>query len=113
MSLRDSILNSQDLATVTVDIPRWGTITLRELSGSQREDLEKLLQQFQTKPQATKFVRATAAVMSIVENDKLVFKTEDAAALADKSGVALDAVFDKILSLNAMDKKAAAELAKN
>jgi len=112
---RDEFLSQNDLTTDTFEVPKWGTITIRELTGEQREELELQIQNVQKqKPGQRKHARAAAAALSIVGDDgKLLFTQADIPALATKSGVALDVVFDKVLTLNAMNKTATEELAKN
>lgn len=112
---RDEFLSQNDLATDTFEVPKWGTITIRELTGEQREELEMQISNTQKqKPGHRKHARAAAAAFSIVGDDgKLLFTSADIPELAKKSGVALDVVFDKVLALNAMNKTSSDEIAKN
>lgn len=111
---REELLASDDLATETFDCPKWGSVTIRELNGEQREELENLIQGFRTKPGGKKTVRAIAAVYSMLDTSgNLLFKPADADAVAKKSGVALDAVFSRVLTLNALTKEEAAVIAGN
>lgn len=110
---RASILAAKDIITETFPIPQWGgDVTIRMLTGEQREELESRIQTF--KSGAKKSVRALAAVYSLVGEDGApLFTQSDVAELAAKSGVALDTIFDHVLKLNAMTKAEAGELEKN
>lgn len=106
---RDEILNASDLATETFDVPKWGSVTIRELTGEQREQIETAV-----KSMGKQSVRALAAVHSMIDADgKPVFRVSDVSALAKKSGVALDAVFGRVVKLNAMDKSEVEAIAGN
>jgi len=112
---RDEILSADDLATDTFSAGKWGEVTIRELDGEQREELENAIQGFKTRGGSKKSVRALAAVYSLINkaSGEPLFKPEDVAALAKKSGVALDTVFDRVLRLNAMTKAEAEAIAGN
>lgn len=114
---REELLAADDLATDTFDCPKWGSVTIREMNGEQREELESLIRQAQSakaSPGAKKTVRALAAVYSMLDSTgQLMFKPEDVAALARKSGVALDCVMDHVVTLNAMSKEEAKAIAGN
>jgi hypothetical protein len=110
---RDEILNSNEVPTDTFLVPRWGSVTIRELSGEEREEIESMIQSF-AKHGGKKSVRATAAVISLINTDNTqMFKREDIPALAKKSGVALDAVWERVLTFNAMSKAEAVAIAGN
>lgn len=112
---RDEILGLDDLGTDTFPVPKWGEVTIKELTGEQREELENLIQGFKARGASKKSVRALAAVYSMVDKEtgETMFKADDVTALAKKSGVALDAVWDRVLKLNAMSKDEAAVVAGN
>ncbi len=111
---RDEILSANDLATDTFPAGKWGEVTIIELDGEQREDLENMIQGFKANKSSKKSVRATAAVYSLRNPDGTpMFTLADIPALAKKSGVALDAVFDRVLKLNAMTSKEAEVVAGN
>ena len=101
---RDAILKSKDLTeTVEVPVPEWdGSVRLAMLNGAQREQLEDLLAKAQ-KGQHNYLIRATVAALSIVgEDGARLFKDSEIPALAKKSFVALDRIFDAALALNQM-----------
>jgi hypothetical protein len=116
---REELLALDDLATDTFDCPKWGEVTIREMNGEQREELETLIRAAQSAkpiPGANKkSVRATAAVFSMINKDtgEYIFKVDDVPALAKKSGVALDKVLEHVLPLNAMSKEEAKAIAGN
>lgn len=113
---RNDILNCRDLKTDTFEVPEWGTITIRRLDGAGREELEFAIAAAQNnRPnQKRSSIRALAAVLSIVGDDgELLFTQADVSALAKKSGVCLDLVMDKVLTLNGMSKAATEDIEKN
>lgn len=111
---REELLASDDLATDTFDCPKWGQVTIRELNGEQREELENLIQGYRSKAGVKKTVRAMAAVYSMLDSSgNLLFKPTDVDLVAKKSGVALDTVFAHVLTLNALTKEEAAVISGN
>ena len=114
---KSQVLEAQDLPTVSVPVPQWGgDVLLRTLTGAEREELEKRIERFKrgSGVSGKDSVRAVAIVMCAVDdNGQPLFEEKDAEALAKKSGAALDRLFDEILDLNGMSKRAADDLAKN
>lgn len=114
---KDQILSADDLPIRAVNVPQWGgEVLLKTLNGSEREELERLVNEFKTRGKLAggKAVRAVAAALSIVdENGNRIFQDTDIESLAKKSGAALDLLLDEILEHNAMTKGAAEELEKN
>lgn len=113
---KDQILSADDLPTRTVNVPQWGgDVLLKTLNGSEREELERLINEFKAKKiPGGNAVRAVAAALSCVdEAGQLLFSKAEIPALAKKSGAALDLLLDEILDLNAMTKAAAKELEGN
>lgn len=116
MLSREQILSAEDIVTETFDVPKWGEVTIRTMTGEQREELEGLIASFKQAGAkgGKKSARAIAAVFSLVDASGVrLFKVEDAAALAQKSGVALDCIFDRVLKLNAMTKSEAEAISGN
>lgn len=114
---KQEILGCSDLPTRTVQVEQWGgEVLIRTLNGVEREELEKRIQRFRSSSSVTakSAVRAVAVVMAAVDEDgNALFSDSDTEALAKKSGAALDLLFDEILDLNGMTKRAAEELEKN
>lgn len=113
---RDAILSCNDITTRNVHVPEWGgDVRIKMLTGAEREQLESRIQAFNNNRVGKKqAVRAIAVVMSAVSEDlQPLFTDADVEPLAQKSGAALDRIFEGVLSLNAMSKKDAADLEKN
>ena len=115
---KDQILSANDLPTRTVPVPQWGgDVILKTLNGSEREELERLINEFKSKGKIPggKAVRAVAAAMSCVDENTGVrlFTNAEIPSLAKKSGAALDLLLDEILDLNGMTPEAAKELEGN
>ena len=114
---KDDILGADDLPTKTVHVPQWGgDVRIKTLNGSEREELERLINEFKTRGKLPggKAVRAVAVAMSAVDDDSVrLFSNAEIPELAKKSGAALDLLLDEILALNGMTKEAAAELEGN
>lgn len=114
---KDQIFSIDDLPMRTVHVPQWGgDVTLKTLDGTEREELERLINEFKTRGKLPggQAVRAVAAALSCVdENGEKLFEKNDIPTLAKKSGAALDSLLDEILDLNGMTKAAARELEGN
>ena len=113
MSIRDTILQAQDLKTTTVDVPQWGvTLSLRMLTASQRfavNDAGTLGGKFDPVSFQTALIEATA----VNEDSTPVFMPGDAAALAAKSSAAIALVFNAAAKLNGLDGGATDAAEKN
>lgn len=114
MGVKEEILAAGDLATTEVAVPEWGGKVLRvkEMSGAVRDAFEtsafRERELAKTENRNPRNVRARMAVFSIVEDDgRLMFGEADIPALSDKSGKALDRIWDAAQALN---KLTAAEL---
>ena len=89
MSLRDTILNADDLGETTLDVPEWGVkILIRGMDGVQRTKVQKIA--------TSGDVYANADIMILValdpETQKPIFDRADREALAGKSGAAVEYV---------------------
>jgi hypothetical protein len=95
---RDDILKAEDLRTEEVDVPEWGgTVLVRGLTGRERDEYEgSVLEQRGSRlVPNTANVRAKLAVKCVIDEDgNRVFADTDANALGEKSGAAIDRVFE-------------------
>lgn len=108
---RDAILGASDIKTEEVPVPEWGgTVLVRGLTAKQRDKAEAAM--FQLRGSVTSKngpdmrmsmagVRALMAAMAIVdEQGDRLFSDADAELLGEKSGAALDRVFEVVTRLS-------------
>ena len=107
---RDAILSADDMGHVPVNVPEWGgSVHVRMLTARQRDAFE-LWVSGDTKEN----IRARLAVLCVCDADgKLLFSDDDADALGEKSGSAMDRIFDAAADLNKFSKKDTEELEGN
>lgn len=114
---REQILGADDLPTEELEIPEWGgTVLLKALNGEQREEIEVRSHKAKASGDALgwKGLKTLTATFALVdEAGKPLFTAKDIAALAKKSSAALDRIFERVLSQNAMRKEDAEALAGN
>lgn len=106
MSLsRDSILNARDNKVVSVDVPEWGgSLYVRVLSGSQRDQLEAYICTKRGKTEDYAGVRALLVQLSACDKDgKPLFQPSDLPAISERSSIALQRVFDAAAKLNGLN----------
>jgi hypothetical protein len=112
------ILAVQDLKTREVDVPEWGgTVIVRALSGKERDAYEASCMQERPAigPDGKRVrgqielhrsllnIRAKLVVRALVdEHGVRLFKDTDANALGEKSGAALDKLFDVAAELSGL-----------
>lgn len=112
-TLRDTILQAQDIQSESITIPEWGvTLTVRGMTGAERDSFEASCV---TDGKATvQNVRAKIAVRCTVDdNGNRVFSDSDAPALGAKSARALDRLYEVAARLSGIGKHDVEELAKN
>jgi hypothetical protein len=117
---RDQILGADDLQRVEVEVPEWGgTLLVRALTGAERGQLEASALQQQGQgvafvPQSVETVRARVVAMAAIDEEgKRLFSTRDVVALGEKSGRALEKVFDIVSEISGISQGAVAELTAN
>jgi hypothetical protein len=110
MLTRDQILAATDLPTAQVDVPEWGgSVLVRTMTAGQRDRFEASVQ-----GKRIEDIRATLAALTICgEDGSLLFSAEDVAALAGKSALALNRVFETAGRLNGILPGDVEELEKN
>ena len=115
---RDAILAAQDIETETVDVPEWGgSVQVRGLTGGQRDAYQQsLVGSAKGKSVAVNMQHATARLVAwcvIDEAGARMFKDADVVALSQKSGAALQRVFEVATRLSGLDEGAVEEMAAN
>ena len=123
---REKILSVKDLPTLDVPVPEWADgdpeayVRLRTLTGSEREQFESSVYSFDTDEEKPKVevnrtnYRAKLCAFCIVGDDAVrLFAEEDIPALAGKSSLALDRVFQAAQKLNGLGAAAVKAATKN
>lgn len=106
---KQQILEARDLPTEDVHVPEWGgTVRVRALGGLERDRYESSL--VIGTGAAAKFsplnIRAKLVAAAVVDDrGKRLFSEEDVAALGEKSGAALDRVFEVAQRLSGLSQK--------
>lgn len=112
---RAEILNAQDIGYEDIDlsdIPGWGTVRIKDLTASQRDQLEaSLVKEVKTKKGVRREAkldnaRATFCAAAICdEGMNQIFFREDVLALGAKSARALDRIFTRVQERNGLSDK--------
>jgi hypothetical protein len=114
MSLRQRILAAPDIKTEQLYIPEWSeTLTLRSLSGTEREALNTLVYDAKRlgKPLA---IFAAVAAFSIIDADgHRVFADDDIPELAKHSSGALERFYDWQVKHSGIGDRAVEDALKN
>lgn len=112
---REAILSANDAPTADVAVPEWGgTVRVRTMSARERDAFEWASIAADKEGVTLSNVRARFAVACCIdEAGKPVFTDEDIAMLGDKSGAALDRIYQAIAKLNALGAGDIEEAAKN
>lgn len=113
---KDAILAANDRETVDVEVPEWGgTVRVRALSGAERDAYEVALAGVRPdgSPRINLVnVRARLVALAVVdETGARMFDDADVKALGEKSGVALQRVFEVAQRLSGMTDEDIEELA--
>lgn len=112
---KEDILAAADRATEDVEVPEWGgTVTVRALSGTERDHYERSLVRFTPNQQGGMdvaaadgvIIRGRLAALSIVDPDgKRMFSDKDIFTLGEKSARALDRVFSAATRLSGLSRE--------
>lgn len=107
-SVRDLILNAHAPTVEKLEIDNLGTLYIRELSGMERDRLEKDLKDNKIDPDAPGWRARLAAMYLCDETGKRIFNIkEDIALLSEKPQSLLDAI---IVAGNKLNKYGAKEI---
>ncbi len=104
---KEDILKAADRGTEEVEVPEWGgSVLVQGMTGRERDAYEVSLRDQRTgqrRPGALDNVRAKIIARCVVDDDgKRLFTDADIAALGEKSGAAIDRVFDVAARLSGM-----------
>jgi hypothetical protein len=107
---RDSILNAKDLKTEDLEVPEWGgTIRIRTMTGHARQEYYKTTAGKDGTPKNV--MEALIVACAIDEKGEPLFTSADLHALAQKSSLAINRVFEKAAELNGLTQKAVDDIA--
>lgn len=111
---RDDILQADDIVTEAVDVPEWGgTVLVKGMSGVERDEFDLAIMSKTGKSREVNLenLRARLCASSIVDEDgNLIFTQEDVFALSEKSGAALQRVYDVASRLSGLGEDDIEEL---
>lgn len=109
---KDAIKRIQDRPIKTITVPQWGgDVNIRVLSGREREIMEK---EWENVKNSSASQRAWFAVLVTCDDDgNPLFDKSDIEWLSDKSGEALDVIFNEGMELNGIGKDAVEDAEKN
>lgn len=111
---KDQILQADDLPTEVVEVPEWGgSVTVRTLTGAQRDKLEESIVSSPGQRNLTNLRARLVALAVVDENNEPMFTFEDATVLGNKSARALDRVFASAQRLSGFTKQDVEDIAKN
>ena len=109
---REDILSAQDQETEDVIVPQWeGTVTIRSLTGTERDKYEASLVSYQRDAQGRPQVKAIelgnlrARLISLVaidEKGNQLWSPKDVLALGEKNAEALDLLFQEAQLLSGL-----------
>ena len=113
-TLRDAILNAQDLPTEEVATDEWGafgfpTVRVRGLTAGEREKWERSVGDVDGKRQT--MIREKLVALTVVDADgNPEFTMDDVAALSNQSSAVIVRLFDTARRLSGMQTEAELEL---
>ncbi len=106
---RNAILGIQDVTVQTLEVPGWGTCSIRVLTGVERDALEAEFTANKGKPAANFRGRFAALVLCDAAGSRL-FSNKDAEQLGLKSALALDMILDAGMILSGIKPSEASKL---
>lgn len=114
---RDDILQAKDINSKEVPVPEWGGVVLvKGLNGTQRNAYEESLIKMNGKNVGMNMQNATAKLVALTvvdEDGNQVFQQSDVEALGQKSGAALNRVYEVAQQLSGLSDKDMDELTGN
>lgn len=95
---RDQILKADDMTTEEIAVPEWGgSVLVRGLTGRQRDEFEASMIEQRGKRRVPNVENVRAKLVAkccVDESGRRLFTDQDAAILGDRSGAALDRVYE-------------------
>lgn len=113
MSLRDHILNADDLKREYVEIPEWDCgVFVRVLTGTEYDDFQMRLQ-VNGEVSMENFRAKLVALCACDENGEAIFTEADVPALAKKGIAGMERIVNKAMKINRIGKSDVEEMVKN
>ena len=114
MLTKEQILKANDLETEVLDVPEWGgEIKVSMMSGFARDRFETSCIGKNGGTDMVNFRAKLVAASLVDEKGNLLFTEKDVTKLGNKSGAALDRIYDAAQKLNKITDNEVDELAKN
>ena len=115
---RDEILKAEDLSAEEVEVPEWGgTVLVRGMTGQELDAFQMSARDQksgQRLPGAMVNVRAKVVARCVVDDDgDRLFTDADITALGEKSGAAIDRVFDVASRLSGLSDEDQEEMVRD
>lgn len=108
-SLRDRILQAEDIKPEPVEIPEWGLgkeqghpVFLRPLDGDDRWRISRLAADADRTKQNIYITEAYVSLALVDENGERLIPFEDRRLLAQKNPLVLDRLFNRIVEISGM-----------
>ena len=111
---REDVLLAEDKKTIDVEVPEWGgTVRVSTMSGFARDRFETSLMGAKGGVNTVNIRAKLAAATIVDEKGELLFSEKDVTKLGNKSGAALDRVYNASQEINKFTDDDVEELAKN
>lgn len=111
---KSAILKAQDFKTTDVDVPEWGgTVRLRTMSGTERDEFEQLCMQASKNNSFAGMRARLVSLTAVDETGERLFNDKEVEALGNKSSKALQRLFDSAQKLNGITDDEVEELEGN
>jgi len=114
---REAVLAISDLKTELVSVPEWGgSVTVQGLTADERDDFEATCVKTRGRKAEVNLRNFRAKLVARTchqEDGTRLFTDDDAAALGQKSGAAINRIFEVAARLSGLTEADLEELAKN
>jgi hypothetical protein len=111
---KDQILSTQDLKTEIIEIPEWNCkLRISEMTGFARDRYEESCLGKKGGVNLVNIRARLAAATVVDENGDLMFTEKDIIKLGNKSGAALNRIYEAAQRINKINDNDVEELAKN
>ena len=111
---KEDVFKAKDLIIEKMDLPEWGGyLFIRVISGRERDQFEKSVQNKKGEIEFTNFRSRFAALVLCDDEGNRIFQEVDIAELSKKSSAALDRILDKGMKINGMKQEDVEDLVKN